>query len=789
MSAGLAASDKLLGQVLAERYHVLHRLGEGAMGVVYKARHVRVGRMFAVKVLHPRMLADPKVVRRFEREAELAGRLHHPNVIGVVDVGEVGGTRYMVMDFAEGPDLAKLLDEAPMTPERIIGLVRPMLEGLYHAHEQGLIHRDFKPENVIIERDSHGVEVPRIVDFGIALLRDGGDSVDGAGRLTTNGLVLGTPHYMAPEQAVADPIDHRIDLFALGIVVYEMLSGRLPFDGSGAEVARANLLIDPPPIRQRVKHLEVDPLLEAFARRLMAKKRTARPATAKAARELLDLIEHDRGAAAAQLGVPAARSGRAAPTESVAALDDPTDVLDVHGATVRMQPTPRPVAPVAVPHALPTGPSQRVRRARFAQGEIGGGDPAGVDGEPVAPDGERVDIDLEAVSPAWAEPYAPPDLATELRPGAAHGGFAQASSNPPAMAYAVALAAPPAAGYGLPRRPHRDTALRTPMGWQTASLPGRRRSWLIAGVVVGALSIVTAAVLTLTGDGEPSSHAQAVNPGTTAASPVAAAAPRSPAPARVAPASASKPPGPNGDSGSPIDEPRPGRAAGEDRVAEPPAAAPAAPAPADHHPPGTPVRDPRGDGRRPTAAAIRRDRSPEAASRPDHDAAAPDAAPRRVRDRAPEVREPDVATLARPDAAVPAARSAKPAPSRADERSETVGAGGPAGGGAGGRSPRGIDERSETAGAGGSAGGAGGKAPRGIDAPPTGISAAELGELYAAVKAEIEQLPEASRQDLLNELVMLDILRALTGSQEARDDAAAQLRRLRQQMHDRKTGR
>jgi serine/threonine-protein kinase len=95
--------------------------------------------------------------------------------------------------------------------------------------------------------------MPRIVDFGIAILRDGGEAPDGQGRLTTNGLVLGTPHYMAPEQAVADPIDHRIDLFALGIVIYEMLSGRLPFDGSGAEVARANLLVDPPPISERVQ--------------------------------------------------------------------------------------------------------------------------------------------------------------------------------------------------------------------------------------------------------------------------------------------------------------------------------------------------------------------------------------------------------------------------------------------------------------------------------------------------------------------------------------------------------
>jgi serine/threonine-protein kinase len=300
------SADRLLGVTLANRYQIETKLGEGAMGAVYRARHVKVGRPFAVKVLHPRLLEDDKVLQRFEREAELAGRLHHPNVIGVVDVGETHGLRYMVMDFAEGPDLSSLLSEAPMPPARIIHLVRQMLEGLYHAHEAGLIHRDFKPENVIIEKDTHGDEVPRIVDFGIAILREGGDSSSGPGRLTTNGLVLGTPHYMAPEQAVNDPIDHRIDLFALGIMIYEMLCGRLPFDGTGAEVARANLLLDPPVISDRVPYLDVDPLLEAFSRRLMAKRRDLRPATAKAARDLLELIAKDREAAAAALGVPLA---------------------------------------------------------------------------------------------------------------------------------------------------------------------------------------------------------------------------------------------------------------------------------------------------------------------------------------------------------------------------------------------------------------------------------------------------------------------------------------------------
>ena len=304
--------DRMIGEILANRYQIEERLGEGAMGSVYRARHVKVGRPFAVKVLHKKLLEDKKVAQRFEREAELAGRLRHPNVVGVVDVGETtDGLRYMVMDFAEGDDLATLLNEAPMKPERVLHLTKQMLEGLYHAHEAGLIHRDFKPENVIVERDDHGSEIPRIVDFGIAILREGGESASASGRLTTNGLVLGTPHYMAPEQAVADPIDHRIDLFALGIVIYEMLSGKLPFDGSGAEVARANLLLDPPLISQRVPYLEVDPLIEAFARRLMAKKRDLRPATAKAARELLDLIERDRAAAAAALGVPLQASARA----------------------------------------------------------------------------------------------------------------------------------------------------------------------------------------------------------------------------------------------------------------------------------------------------------------------------------------------------------------------------------------------------------------------------------------------------------------------------------------------
>ncbi|MGE0869315.1 MAG: serine/threonine-protein kinase [Kofleriaceae bacterium] len=332
-TAETEASKALIGQVLANRYKIEAWLGEGAMGAVYKARHVKVGRLFAVKTLHPRMLEDKKIVQRFEREAELAGRLRHPNVAGVVDVSETpDGLRYMVMEFAEGRDLASLLSQAPMPPERVIALTRQMLEGLYHAHEHGLIHRDFKPENVIVERDAHGVEIPRIVDFGIAILRDGCDPQEMTSRLTTNGLVLGTPHYMAPEQAVADKLDHRIDLFALGIMVYEMLSGKLPFDGNGATVARANLMLDPPPISMRVSGLVVDPLLEAFARHLMAKQREARPDTARAARELLDLIASDRIEAAKHL------SASLAPVMMMPIRTESSDPIRVEPANIEVSP-------------------------------------------------------------------------------------------------------------------------------------------------------------------------------------------------------------------------------------------------------------------------------------------------------------------------------------------------------------------------------------------------------------------------------------------------------------------
>jgi hypothetical protein len=285
------------------------------MGTVYRARHVKVGRPFAIKVLHRRFLTDIKTRKRFAREAELAGALHHANVVSVVDVGEtLEGLNYLVMEYAEGRTLCEVInDAAPMRAARVIAIAQQLCDGLQHAHEHGLIHRDLKTENVLVERGPRDTDVVRIVDFGIAILRDDAVSSDPA-RLTSVGMVLGTPHYMAPEHATGASIDHRIDLFALGVMCFEMLTGVAPFDGDGVDVARANLLLDTPAMAVRVPGLRVDPLLEAFTRKLMMKSREDRPATALAARELLDLIERDRPSAAAALGVvldeaPVTRSG------------------------------------------------------------------------------------------------------------------------------------------------------------------------------------------------------------------------------------------------------------------------------------------------------------------------------------------------------------------------------------------------------------------------------------------------------------------------------------------------
>jgi eukaryotic-like serine/threonine-protein kinase len=279
--------DELVGQVVEERYRIEAALGSGGMGSVYRARHIRVGREVAIKVLHDHLVRDPVMVERFEREAAIAAKLDHKNLISVIDFGETAGKqKLMVLELARGQNLAELVAQGPIEPARVMYLTAQILAGLEHAHAAGLVHRDLKPENIIVTIDDSGADVPKIVDFGIAVLRDGSDGR----RLTAVGTVLGTPAYMAPEHAKGFEVDARSDLFALGVIVFELLAGKLPFDGSGVEVALANITKDPPRIAER-SNVQVGPLLEAFMRRLMARQQSDRFQSARAALDVLELID------------------------------------------------------------------------------------------------------------------------------------------------------------------------------------------------------------------------------------------------------------------------------------------------------------------------------------------------------------------------------------------------------------------------------------------------------------------------------------------------------------------
>jgi eukaryotic-like serine/threonine-protein kinase len=290
----------LVGQVVLERYLVEAELGSGAMGTVYRGRHVKLAREVAIKVLHGDLVHDRTMRARFQREAAAAARLRHPNVSGVLDVGaSAAGHQLMVMDLVEGETLGALMT-GPLERPRILNFVRQILRGLDHAHAAGLVHRDLKPDNVIVEINLHGDEIPRIVDFGIAALR-GDDALTG-GKLTQTGALIGTPFYMAPEQARGEPVDHRADLFALGVMLFEMMTGMMPFDGSPIEVAIANVNEDLPAIAARAPDAMPDPVLELFLRRLAARDRDRRFATAREALEVLELLERDPADAQVRLG-------------------------------------------------------------------------------------------------------------------------------------------------------------------------------------------------------------------------------------------------------------------------------------------------------------------------------------------------------------------------------------------------------------------------------------------------------------------------------------------------------
>ncbi len=247
----------LVGEVIAERYRLIALLGEGGMGAVYKAEHIRMGKTLAVKVLRGSFATDPGAVARFRAEAQIVSRLSHPHTIAVFDFGELAdGGFYLAMEYVPGKNLATVLGEQHKLPEvRAAAVGEQLLGSLAEAHDAGIVHRDVKPANVMLMETRSGEDFVKVLDFGIAKLRGapGGSSSGTFGSLseTSVGAIIGTPNYLSPEQARGDTLDARADLYSVGALLYELASGRCPFVAPNPlAVVSAHLTNRPPPLRE-----------------------------------------------------------------------------------------------------------------------------------------------------------------------------------------------------------------------------------------------------------------------------------------------------------------------------------------------------------------------------------------------------------------------------------------------------------------------------------------------------------------------------------------------------------
>ncbi len=261
------------------KYRIDMLLGQGGMGSVFKATHLELDRTIALKIVLPDFVSSNETLERFRQEARAAARLNHPNVIGVYDFGVLPtGQAYLAMELLRGRSLRdEIEDLGQLTPQRVLEIMRPVCEAVHAAHCAGVIHRDLKPDNIVVEASEGGLEQVKVVDFGIAKLkeRSGIHSLN----LTEPGLVMGTPHYMSPEQCRGEELDARSDVYSLGVTVYEMLSGRVPFDAPTPSAVIIQHAIDPPR-RLRLLRSDISEALENVVMRSLSKNRELRQQSA-----------------------------------------------------------------------------------------------------------------------------------------------------------------------------------------------------------------------------------------------------------------------------------------------------------------------------------------------------------------------------------------------------------------------------------------------------------------------------------------------------------------------------
>ena len=280
---GSLGDDALIGTTIDNRYQIESRLGEGGMGVVYRARHVILNKTVAIKVL--RKAHEESAWKRFVQEAQSASMINHTNVVAITDFGVIGNHAYLVMEFLEGQTLTEAINEGPLQAVRVCRIGAQIARGLQAVHEKGIVHRDLKPDNIfLLEREGRRDTV-KIVDFGLA-------KMDAGERLTMDGTVVGTAEYISPEQVTGQDTDHRSDQYSLGCILYEMLTSQLPFDGeSTATLIYKHVYKNPTPPRKVRPEMNIPPSVEAVVLKCMAKKSSDRFASMRELEQALSQEE------------------------------------------------------------------------------------------------------------------------------------------------------------------------------------------------------------------------------------------------------------------------------------------------------------------------------------------------------------------------------------------------------------------------------------------------------------------------------------------------------------------
>jgi serine/threonine-protein kinase len=471
--------EQLVGRTIAGKFVVEGLIGSGAMGAVFRARQVALEKTVAIKVLHGEHANDPAFAARFHREAKAASRLNHPNSMQVIDFGaEPDGLLYIAMEYLDGRSLHRLLhDEAPLPPSRIAEILMQTLAALAVAHDMGVVHRDLKPENIVVLRgtddDGRPRDVVKVCDFGIAKITDprayrASGEQPSVAPVTTAGFLVGTPEYMSPEQGRGDKLDARSDLYSVGIILYEMLTGSVPFEAESAIGVVFKHIHDPPPRPSSVRP-GIDARLEAVCLRALRKTPAERYASAREMRaELRPVAEY--GPRSTDPGV------------RVQVLTESPS--SVNAATVEMQTAPRMPGSDEVAIAKPTfaGTTSAVpglpRRRRglvvagalLAWGLVGGAAITAVVHLRSGASGSAAADAAPGAAPSVTSAEAPPPQEDLLPPleaplPPAHGPAPSAA----ARASGTRPAGPPASGHATATTTATTTPTTTPTATTTAT--------------------------------------------------------------------------------------------------------------------------------------------------------------------------------------------------------------------------------------------------------------------------------------------------------------------------------